>query len=588
MISELKKIFFIIGHNKNRLYFIVSCFLVLAAVDLIGIGLVIPYINLLLQEQEFYALINKYSLNFIKDYQYFDLILLFSFLIILIFFIKTLILFYINYSLVKFDQNISLTIKKKLINSYLNIDYEKYINFESEKAVSTITNVSNYVSKAVVIPGLRILSDIILIIFISIFLSFVDFNIFFIILVFLTSCIIFYNFFFKNILFKASEKMNQGMKIYLKGLSESSSGYKEFTVLNTMDYFKKKIDKGLFQIYNYGIIARILQLIPSLVSEFIIISFFVIIILFKIFILDTVLISEIAKFGVFALAGLKLFPKFTQLASNLALINSGKFSVPIIYKDLKDIQKNQPSNISNIVLKDNKNSKLDFKSIEFIGVNFAYNNSENKILKDLNLTIKSQNIYGLFGSSGSGKTTFVDILLKFLKPDSGKIIFNKDFDFINDLDTKNWHSLISYIPQKITLLNGSILENITMEANFKKVDYDRLNEALRISRSDEFIKKISEGINYQIGESGIKLSGGQLQRIALARSIYFNRRIIILDEATNALDLKIEEEILKDLSELKENFTIILITHREKVLNYCTNVLYLNNGKMTIKKNEKK
>jgi len=382
--------------------------------------------------------------------------------------------------------------------------------------------------------------------------------------------------------------MNQGMKIYLKGISESSSGYKEFTVLNTMVYFKKRIDKGLIQIYKYGIIARILQLIPSLVSEFIIISFFVIVILFKILIFDTILINEIAKFGVFALAGLKLFPKFTQLASNLALINSGKFSIPIIYKDLKDIQKNQPLHLSNVVLKDSKNSKLNFKSIEFIDVNFAYKDSENKILKDLNLTIKSQNIYGLFGSSGSGKTTFVDILLKFLKPNSGRIIFNKEFDFINYVDIKNWHSLISYIPQKITLLNGSILENITMEADVTKIDYDRLNEALRISRSEEFVKKFSEGINYQIGESGIKLSGGQLQRIALARSIYFNRRIIILDEATNALDLKIEEEILEDLSELKENFTIILITHREKVLNYCTDLLYLNNGKMIIKKNEKK
>ena len=197
MISDISKIFFIIDNYKKKLFFIIFCFLLLAIMDLVGIGIIFPYFNLLLQEKEFYLLLNHYSIDiYFQNFKYLDLILIFSFFIILIFLIKALLLLFINFILIKFDQEISIMIKEKLINSYLNTDYSKYIDFKSEKAITNVVSVSTYVSGAVVIPSLRILSDLIVIIFISIFLLLVDFSVFMTIFIFLSICVIFYYFFF--------------------------------------------------------------------------------------------------------------------------------------------------------------------------------------------------------------------------------------------------------------------------------------------------------------------------------------------------------------------------------------------------------
>ena len=134
--------------------------------------------------------------------------------------------------------------------------------------------------------------------------------------------------------------------------------------------------------------------------------------------------DEIAKIGVFVLACLKLLPKFTQLASNLALVNSGKFSIPIVYDDLIKIDKQNNKKHKKIKNKYISIVNNDFLSLKFKDVDFSYKNSKNKTINNLNLEINSKNIYGIYWSSGAGKTTFVDIFLKFLEPTNVTILYN--------------------------------------------------------------------------------------------------------------------------------------------------------------------
>ena len=158
-------------------------------------------------------------------------------------------------------------------------------------------------------------------------------------------------------------------------------------------------------------------------------------------------------------------------------------------------------------------------------------------------------------------------------------MINNDLS-LKKIDLENWHKNISYIPQEICLTDGTILENIILDINSDDINEKKLNESIRLSKLQSIINSFNEGINYKIGENGVNLSGGQKQRIALARSFYHDRKIIILDEATNSLDSKSEKEIIKELFEIGNEITLIIIAHRKSILKKCNIVIELENGQI--------
>ena len=151
---------------------------------------------------------------------------------------------------------------------------------------------------------------------------------------------------------------------------------------------------------------------------------------------------------------------------------------------------------------------------------------------------------------------------------------------LKKIDTKIWHKNISYLPQEICFTDSTILQNITLSINTDDINEKKLNESIRLFKLQGIINSFNEGINYKIGENGVGLSGGQKQRIALARSFYHDRKIIILDEATNSLDSESEEEIINELFEVGNEITLIIIAHRHSILKKCNHVIEIKNGQI--------
>ena len=576
MYKMINQLYFIINERAFFVYYVIFLFLILALIDLLGVGMIIPYMQIVLNQQELTFVSELEFLNFFNQYEYNKKIIYFSSFLFFLFLFKTVLLFFISYILVSFESNLSIDVKKKLIKSYLFQEYKDFINFKSERALENIVNLSAYVSKSVLIPILKILSDLIIIILISIFLAYLNFIVFISVISFLIICVLAYNLYFKNLLFESGKNMSLSQQNIIKNLKESLQGYKEFTVLNLMPYFLSKFNKSFNLMLKSTIYNRFSKMIPSLLAELLLISFFISMILLSLIFQEKNLMLEIPTFGAFAYAAFKIFPKFTSISLCLAQINTGKYAIPIIYEDLK-IANNKLLITEGDKLKKNENHNLEFKKINLVNISFSYENSKIKVLDNINCQIFSNKINGIIGKSGSGKTTLLDIILKFLKPSSGNIFLDNSIDLVNDVEIINWYSHISYIPQKITLINGSILENITFSKDLNKIDMNKFKKSLHLSKCDEFISKISKGYDYIIGESGIKLSGGQLQRIALARSFYQDKKIIILDESTSALDSKIENQILMDLNKIKKDYTIIIISHKKNILDYCDNVINIDN-----------
>ena len=219
---------------------------------------------------------------------------------------------------------------------------------------------------------------------------------------------------------------------------------------------------------------------------------------------------------------------------------------------------------------------INLKKLELKNVGFSFKDKDKKILNNLNLKIKKNETVGFVGKSGLGKTTIIKILLGLITPDQGELIL--DDKLIKQKDIRDYQTLFSYLSQENLFIPGSIKENVAFGE--KNVDEKKLYEALKITNCLEFIEKLENKINHIVIEDGKNFSIGQLQRLALARAIYFNNQVLILDEPTSALDGDSEIKFLNLIDDLKSKKTIIIISHKKDTLKNCDNIYEIQDKKL--------
>lgn len=222
-----------------------------------------------------------------------------------------------------------------------------------------------------------------------------------------------------------------------------------------------------------------------------------------------------------------------------------------------------------------ENGKAEFtQSIEFNDVNFSYN--QHDVLKKVTFELPASGLCALIGPSGAGKTTLSDILCGLNAIDSGKITI--DGDAFDKIDVKLWRQRIGYVPQELFLFHDSIAKNVTLGDS--SISPERVIQALNDAGALGFVQNLEHGIDTVIGERGLKLSGGQRQRVAIARALVRNPRLLILDEATTALDPDTELEIINTIKKLSNNISVLAISHQESIVNAANRVFFLENGQL--------
>jgi len=354
------------------------------------------------------------------------------------------------------------------------------------------------------------------------------------------------------------------------------NGFKIIILYGKRKFYEKKFNETILSKYKYEIWHQTIQKIPRLVFELVFAGTIIFILISFVKIEDD--IKSILSFLVFlSLISIRLLPIFVNL--NVVFSNLKYFERPV--EDLFKVLSRKKIILSKKVHKD-FNGFQKINSIEIKNLSFDYKNKNLQILNNISFKLKLGNIYAFAGKTGAGKSTLLDLITGILEPSNGSILVN-GLKISNNIE--NWQSNIGYVPQDNFLLNDSIFKNICfLDEN---PDLQKFNKAIEQAELKEFINSLPDKEKTVVGDQGLRISGGQKQRLGLARSLYENKTFLAFDEATSALDNETEHNILETLEKLKKEKIIIIIAHRETTINYCDAALYLPSGKM-LSKNDKK
>ena len=281
---------------------------------------------------------------------------------------------------------------------------------------------------------------------------------------------------------------------------------------------------------------------------------------------DTIIVT----IGFFTAAAFRILPSVSRISYCLQNIQYAKPIIGTILNEFKSFEDREISrgDVAPLPYDD----RISFKK-----VSFSYPGTHTKVFDNADLHIAKNDFVGIVGRTGAGKTTFVDLLLGFWKPNNGKILT----DGIYDISTNDqaWRRLIGYVPQNNYIINGTIAENIALGCPKEEIDRDKVLQVASITELDEYLYKLNDGIDSLIDDNATKLSGGQAQRICIARALYREPEILILDESTSALYQTTEDKIIDSLLNLRGRLTVIMISHKQKPLEICDKIYDIANGK---------
>ncbi len=539
---------------------------VASILDLLGISLIIPLVN------KFFKIENN-SESFLEDLlfnnKFIESISLNELLIIffVIFAIKFFYLIFYFYFQNKFIFNFRAKLTSNLFEKALKDDYKK-IKKNSGQSLNLLTNevdqVTNYLSAVSFL-----LLEAVLISFIVIFLLFYEFKFsLFLIFTFITILFFYFTLFKKKIDRWGSDRLNSADK-RLQYINEGIKGNQTIKLFGIENLILNKFEFHNSSLKTNSIKINLLNQFPKIFLEFFAITFLIIIIFYNYRI--NVDFNNIVTFvGVFLFAFFKLVPSLNRFMGSLQNMRYNNVSVNLALQEKK-----------NLIRKDKSKNIIDFKNYFSLNVkNFSYDKiDENYLLKDIKLEIKKNQKVGLVGPSGVGKSTILDFITGLINPVSSKIIL--DGKTLTNFD--KWQNIIGFVPQKIFILEETLKENIAFGLEATNKNQKIFKEVIEKANLTNLVEKLPSKESTIIEEDGKNLSGGEIQRIGIARALMRQPQILIMDEATSALDLKNEREIIEDLIKI-HNLTIIFVTHRINSLEKFDKIYSLESGIIQEKK----
>lgn len=471
-----------------------------------------------------------------------------------------------------FTQKFYTKISTNLLKGYLRKPYIYFVNANSAILVKNVTIETKLIAESVIEPFLLIASEVLVLTAILIILL-ISAPVVSIVAIFMVAALFGSIYFFsRNYNTSLGEVREKTFAQMSKICSEAFNGIKEIKVVGAEQFFIDKYSEYCSKQARTTAISSTISQIPRLIIE----TVLIVSLLGSMIILIMTGVNTIELISVLSMylaAAFRIMPSINRILSATMRLKYFEAGLKVIAPTLTEIMNEKAVSGNNPV-------PFEFeKSIAINKLTFKYEGTDTYVLNGLDLEIFKGEVIGLIGESGVGKSTFINILLALLNANSGGVFLDGKTIRTPD-DIKNWQAMITYVPQNVFIADDTLIHNIAFGIPDKEIDRNLVDKVIREVQLKELIGDLPYGVNTIVGERGTRLSGGQIQRIGLARALYRNRPILILDEATSALDMETEGKIIEGLKKDHADKTILMIAHRYKSLKYCNKIYRMFNGRI--------
>tara|TARA_B100001057_G_scaffold499923_1_gene612533 strand:+ start:1684 stop:3474 length:1791 start_codon:yes stop_codon:yes gene_type:complete len=573
--QHFKKILYLFTTQEyKQVLLLLVMMTIMALLEMAGVASILPFMAVVTNPDiietnsilnRIFQLSNKFGVE--NSMQFLFVLGVFVFLLLIISLSFKALTTYVQ---VRFTKMKEYSLSKRIVENYLHQPYSWFLNRNSSDIGKTILSEVATIVGHGISPLMDLASKGLVAIALIILLILVDTKLAVIVAFTIGSAYGLIYYFTKSYLHRAGKQRVKNNRLRFMLINEAFSASKEVKVGGLEQFYIDRYSNSAKTFSKNQASVVILSQLPRYLLESIAFGGIMLVILYLI-IQKGSFNSAIPLISLYVFAGYRLMPSMQQIFVSFNQLSYVGSSLNSLYEDLKSLKK--PSN-----KQDSKKIMLN-KTIALKNIYFNYPNSSQSSLKNININIQARTTVGLMGSTGSGKTTTIDVILGLLEAQKGTL--EVDGQIITKNNCRAWQSLIGYVPQHIYLADDNVAANIAFGKNIENIDLNAVEKAAKIANLHDFIRnELPKQYQTNIGERGIRLSGGQKQRIGIARALYHDPQILILDEATSALDNTTENIVMEAIENLGKKKTIIIIAHRSSTVKNCDKIYLMDKGEI--------
>lgn len=553
------------GRDRFRLGLLMVASLIGTFLELFSLGAIVPLISLLVDSRDDYEIWWFGETRVIERGQ---LIVGVAAALAVLFLLRAMALIYVRWRIVSFNFALQVRLQEEMFRRYLSQGYEFFLNRNSSLLAYRVNSASAVVS-GVVDPVISFLTDglisiglVLALFYLEPFATLVTLSFFglasFVFHRFTTSRIRSWGAVRKKFAADSQVHLYQGLL-----------GIKDVKIFGQEKVFADRLSVALKAGIDPAKKFSLVQFIPRIGLEFIAVSAFAVVVVSMV--LTGSDLNRIAPtVALFSVAAFRIMPAFSRVIHSSQSIDHAR-------ELIRDLGDDYDLGMSTFSISNRIDKYESVGSISVEHVSYRYPDTDRTVLDDVSFVISEGETVGVVGTSGGGKSTVVDLLIGLLTPLSGEIRAGGDNIHA---DLRRWQDSIGYVPQSLYLVDDSIRANVAFGLNPSDVNDERVWEALKGARLDQFVAGLPEGLDSTVGERGVRLSGGQRQRIGIARALYGNPPLLILDEATSSLDIATEREFMEVVWGLRKSKTILIVAHRASTVERCDKVIRIESGRV--------
>lgn len=559
--------------QRNQMIGMFFVIMVGSGFELLGVSVMLPFIEALLSPE---SLIKKPYIKLFADiFQISNtdsLVLMVGIGIVLIYIIKNLYLAFSSYLQVSFSYNTKRQLAVLMLKSFMNKPYSFFVENGSGIIMRGVSDDINGVYQ-IIMNVFKIASEGMVVIAIALYLLIVDPPLAIGVVTIGILCMLIIILGIKKKLTKLSALYRTSAANLGKYVVQVNSGIKDIMVFNRRKLFLDGYDQAYEKANIAATNSDFAGLLPERIIEAGCVSGIITMVLIRLS-MGVDPLTFVPKMAVFAMGAFRLLPSISKLTGYVSMLIYARPMLEATYENYISAREHM-SEIDSAISSELDTTDRKFETeVTICGLDWQYPQGKTKVLDKIDMTVKKGEAIGIIGESGSGKSTLADLLLRLYKPLSGGIYM--DGIDINAIPS-SWSRILAYVPQNVFLMDDTIKANIVFGA--EKYTDSEVWEALQKASLDRFVMGLPNGLDTIVGERGVKFSGGQRQRLAIARALFVKPQILILDEATSALDNETENAVMEAIDSLAGSMTLIIIAHRVTTLKNCDKIYEIINGK---------